>query len=419
MDGCMDSPHDLDWLVSVDDHALEPGDLWSSRLPRRYRDIAPRLIRDDNGGHVWAYEDLRERVSGLAATAGTKKESWTMATTSYDEMRPGFYNSVDRLADMDAAGILASMCFPSFSRFCGQAFYEAADKDLALLCVRAYNDWMIDEWCGSAPGRYIPLNIIPLWDPQQAAVEVRRNAARGSHAICFSENPEPLGLPTIWDPDRYWNPVWDACQETETVVCMHIGSSSRIPKISQDFPWSFNQAWAAGVLTSGTMLTWLLGPAFREFPDLKIALSEGGIGWMPYFLERAGQIIDNRAALLARGETPDADGVVMDASQAVDVEGFDIYETFRQHVYGCFIDDKHGVANAHEIGIDNIMIETDYPHSDSTWPDCIEHAHKQLAANPELTADEQYKILRGNAERLFHFTPAAPPAVRPAVVPSP
>jgi predicted TIM-barrel fold metal-dependent hydrolase len=405
---------DLDWLISVDDHVLEPGDLWLRRVPRKYHDIAPRLVVDERGAHMWAYEDLREPVAGLSATAGTDKSKWSMASTSYDEMRPGFYDPVARLADMDAAGILASMCFPSFARFCGQAFYFAHDKELARQCVRAYNDWMIEEWCGSAPGRYIPLTIIPLWDPSEAAAEVRRNADRGARAICFSENPEPLGLPTIWDRDRYWNPVWEACQATETVVCMHIGSSSSIPQFASDFPWQFNQAWAAGVVSSGTMLNWLVSPVFREFPGLKIALSEGGIGWMPYFVERAAQIVDRRAALLARGETYNEVGqLVFDPSKALDLRGFDIHDAFREHVYGCFIDDLHGVANAHVIGVDNIMIETDYPHSDTTWPACIEHAHKQLAANPALTEEEKYKILRGNAERLFHFEAADPPRAQP------
>jgi predicted TIM-barrel fold metal-dependent hydrolase len=401
---------ELGWLVSVDDHVLEPGDLWLRRLPSKYHDDVPRLV-GEGADQAWVYEDKRMQVAQLNAVVGMKKEQWTMGAVSYDQMRPGCYDPVARVADMDAAGILASLCFPSIARFCGQIFWEAKDKDLALLCLRAYNDWMIEEWCGSAPGRYIPLLIIPLWDPLEAAAEVRRNAARGGHAMCFSENPEPLGLPTVWDPDRYWNPVWDACQETETVVCMHIGSSSNVPKVSSDFPWSFNQPWAAWVVTSGTLLSWLLSPTFQEFPGLKIALSEGGIGWMPYVLERAAQIADRRQALLARGEEFDQDSrqILPNAAKGLDFRGFDIHQVFREHVFGCFIDDLHGVINAREIGIDNIMIETDYPHSDSTWPDCITHAKKQLSANTTLTDGEKYKILRGNAERLFHFTPAEPP----------
>jgi predicted TIM-barrel fold metal-dependent hydrolase len=405
---------DLSWLISVDDHVLEPPDLWTSRLPSKYRDIGPRLV-DHQGGQAWAYEKLREPVSGLSATAGTDVAEWSMGAVTYDSMRPGFYDPVARLDDMDTAGILASMCFPSFARFCGQAFWEAEDKDLALLCVKAYNDWMVEEWCGSAPGRFIPLTIIPLWDPRLAADEIRRNAARDVHAFCFSENPEPLGLPTIWDPERYWNPVWDACQETDTIVCMHIGSSSRFPGISKDLPWSFNQAWAAATITSGTLLTWIFGPVFKEFPGVRIALSEGGIGWIPYIMERAQQIIDRRGALLLRGEEVDraTRQFVSNPARALDLRGFDLADTFKDHVFGCFIDDLHGVDNIRAIGIDNVMIETDYPHSDSTWPNCIKHAHDQLDRNATLTDEEKHKILRGNAERVFQFEAAAPPTAIP------
>jgi predicted TIM-barrel fold metal-dependent hydrolase len=405
----------LDWLVSVDDHVLEPPDVWLSRLPARYRDRAPTLTVHD-GRQAWMYEGKPNPVMGLAAVAGTDASQWTQESKSYAQMRPAFYDPVARLADMDQAGILASLCFPTFPRFCGQAFYEADDKDLAMLCVRAYNDWMIEEWCAAAPGRYIPLIIIPLWDPAAAAREVRRNAARGSHAVCFSENPEPLGLPTIFDPGRYWDPLWDACQETQTVICMHIGSSSRIPVISADFPSYFNLNWAIRAVCSGALMTWLLGPALREFPGLKIALSEGGIGWMPSILERTDELIRDRQDYYLRGERvdPATRMVFQDQGNVIDVRGLDVYQMFRDHVYGCFISDKHGIASIREIGTDNVMIETDYPHSDGTWPHSIRRAHDQLAVNPTLTHHEKYNILRGNAQRLFHFTPAEPEAATSA-----
>jgi predicted TIM-barrel fold metal-dependent hydrolase len=399
----------LDWLVSVDDHVLEPPDVWLSRLPAKYHDDAPTLTIH-NGYQSWRYEGQYNPIMGLSAVAGTDASEWTQKSKSYADMRPAFYDPAARVADMDQAGILASLCFPTFPRFCGQTFYEARDKDLALLCVQAYNDWMVDDWCASAPGRYIPLIIIPLWDPVAAAAEVRRNAARGVHALCFSENPEPLGLPTIFDPNRYWDPLWDACQETETVVCMHIGSSSRIPVVSKDFPSYFNLNWAIKAVCSGALMTWLLGPALREFPGLKVAFSEGGIGWMPSILERTDELIRDREAYYLRGERVDAETrmVFEDESNVIDVRGLDVYEMFRQHVYGCFITDRHGIASVREIGIDNVMIETDYPHSDGTWPNSIRVAHEQLAVNTSLTEEEKYKILRGNAEHAFQFTPAEP-----------
>ena len=404
--GSMQTP-DLNWLISVDDHVIEPGHVWTDRVPAKYRDIAPRLVQDDEHGEVWVYEDRRVPSSGLAASAGRKKEEFTPNAIPYAEMRAGCYDSVARLEDMDRAGILASLCFPSVPRFCGQLFWEAEDKELAMLCVQAYNDFMIDEWCGSAPGRYIPLVIVPLWDPKAAATEIERTAATGARGVAFSENPAPLGLPTIHDPKRYWDPLFTAAQDAELIVCMHVGSSSTMPKISPNSPFMANMTWGAN-RTSGALLEWLFSGVFQRFPSLKIALSEGNIGWIPYFLERAEQVLDHQRGWIKRGE---AFGGSLEGKHAVgslDLDNFDLRQTYHDHVFGCFIDDVHGIRNLDVIGEDNVMIETDYPHSDSTWPDCIKLAQERLAdVDPQVA----YKVLRGNAERVFRFTPADPPPV--------
>ncbi len=174
---------------------------------------------------------------------------------------------------------------------------EANDKDLALACVQAYNDWMVEEWCATAPGRFIPLTLIPLWDPKLAAKEMERNAARGVHAFAFSENPEPLGLPTIHDPDGYWDPVMEAANETGMVVCMHVGSSSTLPAISPDAPFMANLA--CGAVPDRRRQCWpgCSAASSQRLPNLKIALSEGEIGWIPYFLERAEQVYDKQRYL--------------------------------------------------------------------------------------------------------------------------
>jgi predicted TIM-barrel fold metal-dependent hydrolase len=393
----------LDWLISVDDHVLEPPNVWQDRVPARYRGVAPRMT-EVNGADVWVYEDKVQPTSGLSAAAGKTKQEFSPEPLSYRDMRPGCYDSVARLADMDTAGILASLCFPSFPRFCGQVFKEADDKELALLCVEAYNDWMIDEWCGSAPGRYIPLVIIPMWDPLAAAREIERCAARGARAFAFSENPEPLGLPTIHDPGRYWDPVFAAAQDTGLVVCMHVGSSSTMPSICSDAPALASLTWGA-VRTAGTLLSWLFSDYFERMPSLKIALSEGNIGWIPYFLERGEQVVDRQRYWAAKSTfKPYDDGKPAGVGASLDT--LDVRRTFREHVYGCFIEDASGVHNLQFIGEDNVMLETDYPHTDSTWPRSLEVAHEQLG---ELPVETQYKIMRGNAERLFRFTPADPP----------
>jgi len=302
------------------------------------------------------------------------------------------------------------MCFPSFPRFCGQVFYEAKDKDLALLCVQAYNDWMIEEWCGRAPGRYIPLTLIPLWDSVLAAREVERTAEKGSRAVAFSENPAMLGIPTIYDPGSYWDPFMAACEETETVICMHIGSSSRRLTMSDESPMLATMSWAPPVMIAGTMIEWIFSPILRKYPGIKVALAEGGIGWMPFFLDRCSQVVDKHRYWIANGDVKHdtlSGTVEVLKDSAIDLEGFSVMDTFHQHIYGCFIDDVYGIRSLDVLGVENVMIETDYPHSDSTWPHCLEKAKKQLAGLPE---EDQYKIMRGNAERLFHFTPAPAPS---------
>jgi predicted TIM-barrel fold metal-dependent hydrolase len=390
----------LDWLISVDDHILEPPNLWVDRVAAKDRDRVPHMISD--GGEVWVYGGKRFPTSGLSAVAGKSKEEFSPEPVPYSEMRPGCYDSTARLADMDQAGILASLCFPTLTRFCGQLFMEASDREFGFTCLQAWNDWMIEEWCGAAPGRYIPLMLIPMWDPQLAVTEMHRMAAKGVTTFAFSEEPSKLGLPSIHDPGRYWDPVFAAANELGMVVSMHVGSSSNVPRIADDAPFLANLAWGA-IRTSGSMLSWLFSGHFTRFPNLKIALSEGEIGWMPYFLERAEQVVDKQRFWVARGAR------FMDyaGSDDVDMNTLNVRQLFRDHVYGCFIDDHHGIASIGEIGEDNIMCETDYPHTDSTWPNCIEVVQKQIGHLPPAT---QYKILRGNAERLYRFTPAEPAA---------
>lgn len=399
----------FDWMISVDDHVIEPPHVWQDRLPARYRDVGPRVVRD-RAGEAWMYEDTRNPTLGLMAAAGNDKEEFSPTPLGYDEMRPGCYDSKARLEDMDRDGVLASLTFPTVPRFCGQLFYEGKDKELGLLCVKAYNDWMIEEWCGSAPGRFIPMIILPLWAPQLAAEEIQRCAAKGAKAIAFSENPFPLGLPSIHDADGYWDPVWAAAQDTDMPICCHIGSSSKMPITSPDAPYivtvtlgPLNAAW--------TCIDWLFSGNFIRFPKLKLCLSEGGIGWIPYLLERAEYALDRQGAWSTKKELKfeftDA-GLQMLLKENDRSAAFAIPPTqlFRDHIYGCFIDDEHGARWIDTIGVDNVMIETDYPHSDSTWPNSRENARQRLLGRPP---EQIEKILRGNAKRVFNFEPAPAP----------
>lgn len=407
------SDNSMHWLVSVDDHVVEPRDVWTDRVPSKFKEAAPRVVDDPDLGEVWVYEGIRGKTgSAINATVHRAKQDISLDGLSYAEMAPGCYDPVARIEDMNTAGILASLNFPSAPRFCGQLFWEGKDKELGMVCVQAWNDWMVDEWCAAASGRYIPLMLIPLWDPPAAAKEIERMAAKGVRAMAFSENPSPLGLPDIHHASGYWDPVWAACNDTGVVVCMHIGSSSVLPKISDDAPFVANMAWGAS-RTAGTMLAWLFSGLFTRFPNLKISLAEGNVGWIPYFLERAEYVWERQRYWAQRGQRFDAQSNDGKAHGALpvdfDYDAFDLRQLYYDHIYGCFIDDKAGLKLLEEVGEDNIMVETDYPHSDTTWPDSQKLMNDRVA-EAGLTEEQKYKVLRGNAERLFQFTPAAVPS---------
>ena len=390
-------------IISVDDHVIEPAHVWQDRLPEKYREVGPRVVRrriadmSFVGGHFsykeagpdedgidcdwWLYEELQWPQTRLSAAVGVPREQVTVSPITYDDMRPGCFDPKARLEDMDVNWVEASLSFPTFPRFCGQTFMEAKDKELSDLCVKAYNDWMFDEWCGDSGGRLIPLPIIQLWDAELAAEEVRRNAARGGHAVCFTEIPPFLGLPSVHTD--YWDPFFGACAETETVVCMHIGSSSKMPSTSKDAPAAVGSTLT--YMNAAMSLTdYLMCGVFERFPTLELAYSEGQIGWIPYILERADTVWEEN-----RGWGGVADKVKRPPS-----------EYFHEHIYGCFFDDAHGLRSLDEIGVDNVTFETDYPHSDSTWPHSKKVAEEIMADLDQETVD---KIVRGNAIRMLRL----------------
>ena len=392
---------DIPRIISVDDHVVEPPDLWTSRLPAKYHDRCPRVERDSavfnfEGGEFtyqkgvpggaecdwWLYDDLVYPFPKLSAASGF--ETLDVEPVTFDQIRPGAWKQADRLADMTANHVDASLCFPNvLPRFCGQTFLEREDKELALLCVQAYNNWMIDEWCaGDARGRLIPLTLIPLWDPAAAALEVHRCADKGSFAVAFSENPYHLGLPSIHDKDRFWDPFLTACQETDTVVCMHIGSSSKMPTTSPDAPFSVSST-ITFANAMGSMCDYILSGVFVRFPRLRVSYAEGQVGWMPYIIERMDKIWAERG----------------DASFGIDLpEPPSTY--IPGHVWGCIFDDEIGLKNRDVIGMDQICFEVDFPHADSTFPHTLEVATRICDA-AGLSDEEVYKLMRGNAIECF------------------
>jgi predicted TIM-barrel fold metal-dependent hydrolase len=239
---------------------------------------------------------------------------------------------------------------------------------------------MIDEWAGSSGGRLIPLGIVPLWDSELAAAEVYRNADRGMCALTFTELPANLGLPSIHDPGQYWDPFLRACDETSTTVCLHIGSSSKTPTTAPDAPMAVS-VMLLSLNAMSSMSDWLFSGVFERFPALKLGYSEGNIGWIPYILERADRVWTEQLWTYSRKSVPRPPS-----------------EYYAEHIFGCYISDVHGLNSIQAVGEDNVTFETDYPHTDGTWPDSQDVARRELEG---LTEAQIFKVLRGNAIRML------------------
>lgn len=371
-------------IISVDDHVLEPPDTWRNRLPAKHREGGPHLVRDDQG-EAWVYESRRMPTVGLevAAALDWPPDTFQWDPVPYAEMPPGAHDPLARVGDMDRDGVLASVLFPSqFTGFCGSAFFQGSDRELALLCVQAWNDFMLDEWCGAAPGRFIPQIILPLWDVPACVHEIERNAAKGARSIAFCENPSRHGFPSIFSSERHWDPVFAAAQATGMLLNMHIGSSSFIPITAGDAPLSV-MIGIASFNAFYSFADWLLSDNLERFPDLKITWAEGGIGWIPSILDRLDFVWERHRWLPSRLEEPPS-------------------HYYRRQAFGCCYADEVAHADLERIGLDHVLLEVDYPHSDSTFPHTPEATKRGLAC---LSNDEILQVSRGNAERLFRFTP--------------
>jgi len=373
-------------FISVDDHVVEPPDMFEGRLPARYADAAPKVIRTDSGDDVWTFDGSQIPNIGLNAVAGRPKEEYGINPTSFEEMRPGCYDIDERVKDMSAGGVLACMCFPSFPSFSGRLFAGCDDKELALAVVRAYNDWHIESWCGTHPGRMIPMALPVLWDPELCADEIHRVAAKGCHSLTFTENPATLGLPSFHD--EHWDPMWRALVDEGTILNIHLGSSGQLAVTAPDAPMDVMiTLQPMNICMAAADLVW--SRIFKEYPDMRVALSEGGTGWIPYFLDRLDRTYDMHHLWTGQdfGDRLPSD-------------------VFREHILTCFIADPVGLSLRHEIGIDNICWEQDYPHSDSSWPEAPDELFA-MAARHDVSDDDLNKITHENAMRWYRFDPFA------------
>lgn len=371
-------------IVSVDDHAVEPPSAFLNHYPADKKDRAPKII-DRNGQDVWSWNGAIYPTVGLNAVVGRPRAEYGMEPTRFDQLRPGCFDAHARVDDMNVNGVCGSLNFPTMPSFAGGVFVAAAaagGADEALLAVRAWNDWHVLEWCAARPGRMIPMILLPLWDMNETIAEVKRMVKYDVHAITFPDNPALIGLPSIHN--AYWEPLWKICCDHKIVLNCHIGTGARAAHASDESPID---AWITTMpmSISNSAADWLFATFWKKFPDLRMALSEGGIGWVPYLLERADFTYEHHHEWTFSNfgkERPS--------------------DVFKRHIITCFIDDQFGLKSLDYMNTDMVCYEADYPHSDTLWPNCPEYLYASINGLSDTVVDA---ITHGNAMREYSYDP--------------
>lgn len=371
-------------VISVDDHLVEPPDMFEGRLPAAMQDRAPQIVETKQGHQVWEFDGGRYTQVGMNAVAGRRPETVRVEPFRFDQMRRGCFDVHARIRDMDVNGVWASLNFPSMiTGFCGRVFSQCSDPELGLAVTKAWNDWLYEEWWQPYPDRIIPLGITFLTDPELGAQEIRRNAERGFRSVTLPERPQNIGLPSIFD--RYWDPIIEACADTETVVSLHVGSSGMYP-MPKEAPAIQLGSTMFGQMSLSACAEWLWSGYAVRFPNLKVAMSEGGVGWVAMLIDRLDNIVDRS------GYGLDGFGGMRPA------------DVLRRNFWFCTIDDPSTICTRHTIGVDHIMVEVDYPHGDGTWPDTQAVIERYWG---DLPAAELRKMCSENAAALYrHPLPA-------------
>ncbi len=369
-------------LASLDDHLIEPPTLFDKHLTIEQKKYAPTFQTDDSGIDYWLFDDQRAGNIGLNAVVGRPKNEYGMEPVSFSQMREGCYDLKKRVDDMNVNGVLASLPFPTVVGMDGIIFHKYKDRKQGLTLLRAYNDWHVDEWCAAAPGRFIPNPLVPTWDMNATVEEVKRLSKKGVHSVCFHDNPANRGLPS--PHNEYWDPFWKVCADHDVVVSMHHGTGNAAQSPSGEAPVD---AWITCMSMSISLaLADLLHlPALQKYKNLKLALIESGVGWIPYVLERADFILKQHSTW-----THSTFG------------GRTATEVFRDHFLCTFVHRDGGLTkdSIDLLGAHTICYEMDYPHSDCQWPNGPEELAKFVDHLPDPVIDT---ITHENAFRAYHF----------------
>ena len=374
-------------IIDCDTHITEPADLWTSRIASKWGDLVPHVAEDgeEDSRLAWFIGDNKIAGAPAGVFAGWT-EPFPSHPRTYEEAHPASFDASKRLELMDDAGIYAQVLYPNVAGFGSEKFLQIEEPELILECVRAYNDFQI-EWIQPDPKRYIPIAAIPYWDVPAALEEINRAAAMGHKGILFSGEPQSLGQPFLGD--KHWDPLWNAAQDAGLPISFHIGSGKFDDGFTPERLACDGRAATYARLSTSLFLVnglqmndLLLSGVLPRFPDLKFVSVESGIGWVPFLLESVDWHFHAADIRLERPE-------------------FEMLpsEYFHRQVYACYWFEQ--LAPQHQlqdIGVDNILFETDFPHPTCLYGNVQEMAESGLAGQPE---DVKRKILVDNAVDLY------------------
>jgi len=376
-------------IIDVDAHITEPHDLWSSRAPASMKDRLPRVVETPEGRRWIVDRDVEISTgnpSSVIGKDGEKSRGTEFFGWQIEDVHEASYDMKARVRMLDRFGIYAQILYPNVAGFGSQNFMKVEDSDLRRACAQIYNDAMAEIQADSG-GRLFPMALMPWWNIEQSVEEVQRAKQLGLKGIVMCSDPDSIGLPDLGDDA--WKPFWDVCNDSELPVNFHIGASETSFNMFGRAAWpsmGMRQRLALGsaalfVENSRVISNMLYSGIFERCPKLKIVSVESGIGWIPFVLES----IDYEW-----NETGAQQEVALQMKPS---------DYFKKHVYGCFWFEKTAPTKLiDQVGEDNVLFETDFPHPTCLYPDVKEYID-------EITADwsdtRKRKILQDNAAQLY------------------
>lgn len=359
-------------VISADNHLIEPPDTFSARLPSRFRDRSPRIMRASDGGDGWSFDGQEPKQTfGLDAAASLNYQITKKGGLKFEELMPGHSNGQAHLEDMQLDGIDASVIFPEATV---QA-YVMPDRELALACMRAYNSWLVDEFCAAAPDRLLGLPVIPVDDGMDIALEFVTGALeRGAKGVFIP------GCPSRPYQDRYYDPLWDVLNSAGVPACLHRHRGGQAPKevLSDHFVARTVNLYFFSIRTLSNLI---LTGVFDRYPNLKVVAAEVNMGWMPFWIEQMNTEYGDAKAWADMCERKPSEYV-----------GTNVFTTV--------LDDYLGFRLVDEDLSHGVMYSTDYPHAAGIWPHSADLIPKLTA---DLKPDWTRRIVADNAIRVFQL----------------